>query len=333
MVTATFKAEFEKALREKKSPNDHMQTLMQCLHKHSLCYHIGKTEARFFLTHKANRGGLLLSPHNVHRNGARIHAVGAGRRQLTNALAAELPGEGCVRDAHLQANEKLIARSGGLLAPINGAERYVTLGAGHTAAFCKTAGVHGQTPQVSLQKPGSTQIDYARLCENAEMAAMLGEGWEWDIIPAAIDAAYPKFAQIAQQALNTQNHVSTECSELETCAVLGASADDPGFVELDNWKVLAVDNVTASCVPCAPYALTLLEFAVRFGGGQGSPMINFMDAVAKQFQCNATLGRGFWEVVTNMVNHKNPLEQFPLMRVALLLTNLTGNKVEDIPPL
>ncbi len=156
-------------------------------------------------------------------------------------------------------------------------------------------------------------------------------GWAANVVPAVFGEAYPKFAQIAQQALNTQNHVSTECSELETCAVLGASADDPGFVELDNWKALAVDNVTASCVPCAPYALALLEFAVKFGGGQGSPMISFMDAVAKQFQCNATLGRGFWACVTNMSNSKHPLEQFPLMRVALLLTNLTGNRVEDIP--
>ena len=36
---------------------------------------------------------------------------------------------------------------------------------------------------------------------------MLREGWEWCIVPAAVDIMFPAFAKIAQQALNISNHI------------------------------------------------------------------------------------------------------------------------------
>ena len=82
----------------------------------------------------------MLSPHNAHRNGAVIHKGGADKKQLVNAVCVELAPSGEARTEELDANRKLIMRSGGLLAQINGEERYLTLGCGHTAAICKHAG-------------------------------------------------------------------------------------------------------------------------------------------------------------------------------------------------
>ena len=74
-------------------------------------------------------------------------------------------------------------------------------------------------------------------------------GWEWEVAPAIIDELFPRFAQIAQKALNTKNHISTEVGELETCMTLAAYADGPGVQELDNCQELALETVVSLCAP------------------------------------------------------------------------------------
>ena len=143
--------------------NEHLQSLVQCLRDHKMIYLLKSVSAKFFLTHKANRGGLLLSPHNVHRNAGRIKACGADTKQLTNALAIELPASGKLREEHIAQNTKFIDRTSGLLAPINGHERQVTLGCGHTTAFCKLASVGGRTSEKSLMATGTNTIDVQML--------------------------------------------------------------------------------------------------------------------------------------------------------------------------
>ena len=109
---------------------------------------------------------------------------------------------------------------------------------------------------------------------------------------------------------------------------LAATADDPGMRELDGWKDLAIDSILDLNLPCAKYAKVLLDFVDNYGGGEGAPLITFMDSVAKKFGCNVTLGQSFWDGLTNVAfSHK--LKFFPLTRVSLALTNLTGDKVED----
>ena len=43
--------------------------------------------------------------------------------------------------------------------------------------------------------------------KNGQYKKMLREGWEWCIVPAAVDIMFPAFAKIAQQALNISNHI------------------------------------------------------------------------------------------------------------------------------
>ena len=123
-ITEAFKDEFNIALADlkKATANAQLQGLLKCLRKHNLLYVVERINAEFTLTHKANRGGLLLSPHNVHRNGSRIYQCGADLKQLTNALCMELAASGRVREEHLTKNALLIGRAAGLLAPINGSD-------------------------------------------------------------------------------------------------------------------------------------------------------------------------------------------------------------------
>ena len=163
VISKEFTEEFPRLLALKhKAPNDHLALLMDCLRRHKLVYRAERVNPNLFLAHKNNRGGLLLSPHSVHRNAAKISAAGANMKNLSNAVAMELASQGALRAEHIKKNEELIKRAGGLLASINGFERYVSRGCGHTVAFCKTAQVHGETSAQELQAHGSTKIDVQR---------------------------------------------------------------------------------------------------------------------------------------------------------------------------
>ena len=174
------------------------------------------------------------------------------------------------------------------------------------------------TSEPTLRLAGTNTIDRQMICANPSFNKMINEGWRWQVVPAVIDELFPAFAKIAQRALNTQNHISTEVGELETCMTLAATIDDPGMRELENWKELAIENTVALCVPCSTYSNALLEFVVTYGGGAGAPLVSFMDAVTKQFGCNVSLGQTFWEALA-YTKFQSQLQSFPLIRVSLAL--------------
>jgi hypothetical protein len=327
-ITAEFDKKFKEILRhDAGKANEVLQTALKCLEEHKLSYVLKKVHCRFFLTHKANRGGLLLSPYNAHRNAAKIDAGGGDRKQLTNAICMELAPCGSLRAEHLEANQQLIERAKLLLAEINGEERYITLGCGHTAAWCKHAAVGGRTPEKSLQDEFGN-IDVQKVKRNNEFRLMIEEGWDWLVVPHEIDAAYPKFAQIAQKALNVANHVSSAVSELEAAVTLATTANDPGMQDIPNWKDVVIDSVQALSPPCSSYVSVLLEFVLLYGGGPEAPQVLFMDAFAKQYGCSVALGETFWTTLTNQ-QFQTKTCKFPQLRIALALCNLLGDKVED----
>ena len=205
-----------------------------------LCH---QAAASFFLTHVKNRGGLLLSPHNVHKNAAGIKAAGADMDQLGNAWCTELPDAGPARKLALEKNASLIKRADGLLALINFCERFLSLGCGHTVAFCKHADAGGKTNQKSLQQHDSDLIDLQKLCTNKNFEKMIKEGWEWNVVYSCVDEEFPEFADIAQRALNTRNHINNVVGELEACVTLAQTVQDPGMKDVEDWKQLAVDNL------------------------------------------------------------------------------------------
>ena len=91
------------------------------------------------LCHPANRGGLGLHGRNAHANGARVHAVGANIDELHGAWAVEMSGDARKRAEQIRFNERQVELSDGMLAPVTGRERYISLGCGHMTAFCRAA--------------------------------------------------------------------------------------------------------------------------------------------------------------------------------------------------
>jgi len=329
IMSPAFVAEFGTCLELKSlAPNEHFFLLVKILDEHGMTYVLPQLHSKYFLVHKGNRGGLLLSPHNCHKNAEGIRASGADLALLNNAYCMELPDNGVLRAEHLAKNQALIDRAGGLVPAINGLERFISLGCGHTSQFCKLAAAGGETPRAKLQIQGSKKISLEYLCNDKNFETMIKVGWDWRVVKGCVDERFPKFATIAQRALNTRNHVSSVIGELEVCMTLSETANDPGFKSVGEWKELAVENIVSLCAPCAHYASTLLDYVVEFGGGDASPIIQFVDNVAKQFQANVALGEGFWKALAT-TQFADKQSKYPLVRAAMMLANLTSDRIED----
>ena len=327
-MTPAFTKEFGDELKKHGiPPNQHFASLVDILQKHKMCYKAQLNPA-LFLTHVKNRGGLLLSPHNAHKNAASIKAAGADLSALTNAWCFELAHDGETRRVTFEKNERLIKRAGGLLAEISGDERYSSVGCGHTVGWCKHAQKGGKSSEKSLQQHDSKNIDIQKVCSDAQMKTMIYEGWEWNVVFFEVDIMFPLFASIAQKALNTRNHIANVVGELEVCVTLANMLKDTGMTDEPGWEQLAIENIESLCAPCAHYAATLLKYIRKYGGGADADLIHFVDNVAKQFSANVALGQSYWTALTNM-EFADKTMHYPMVRTALMLANLTGGKVED----
>ncbi len=265
---------------------------LEILEKGKAIFHVSDAKPALFFTHPKNRSGLGLSPHTAHRNGAKILAAGADRAQcqLTSYAFEMQPPGSPERVAQVDFNTRLIARSKGLLAPPSGEERYLTVGAGHTVSFCKAVAFGCETPQPEIKAPDG-KLDRQKIFKNEQFRRMVETGWNWVIFPAELDIACPKFAHVAQQALNASNHVASLVGELEAAQMLSecladCDSDDDSVMEA------AVETVRAMGAPCSHYASSISAFVTSFGGGTGAHHIKFIDDVAKEFHVTCTLGEG-----------------------------------------
>ena len=324
-MTDQFKGEFKAVLNAvNMTPNGKMQKLMDMLKAQNISYSANQVHCSKLLVHQANRGGLGLDRFNVHKCGANILRVGANMNKLDAAVAIELAPNGAQHNANVKFNSMLVSKSEGMIAPLTGAEKFLTLGCGHTAAFCKQAAIGGNTPEGSLaDEAGNISMD--RLSKDLTLMQMISKGWDWVIVPWQIDVEFPSFAHHIQKALNSSNHVANLVSELETAVSLSVTLQDQGMSQVASdqaeWETIALNSVTAIGMDCAKFAPTILAFVKQFGGGAGAPMVKLLDRASKQFKCSVPLGESFWKAITNLAFKQTC--QFPLVRVALMLGNLT----------
>ena len=114
----------------------------------------------------------------------------------------------------VDANVKVIAQSNGLLAPVKGSERFLSLGTGHMAAFCRAAN-HGCWTSIGNLQGSSKVIDIIDLRRQHAFKVMLEVGWEFLQLPADVAIAWPMALDIIQRALNASNDVASSSTELE----------------------------------------------------------------------------------------------------------------------
>ena len=310
------------------TPNEFMHKGLNILEHNKLLRTERKCLAKYFLCHQENRNRLMLNSLQVHKKAAVIASIGADRKQLATAVCVEIAPHGPTRVSNIEANKLLVSRSAGLLAPVNGEELYLSLGCGHIVAFCKAAPLAGPTPEETIADDNGN-IDVGLLNKQSEFRLMLEEGWEWQVLPWEVDTLFPRFSKITQKALNGSNSAATEIGELDTMTqiadLLHSLADRPQ-AEAD---AMTLKSIRSSCMSCASYAKPLLDFVRLYGGGEGTPLIVFLDGVGKSFNSTMVLGSAFWNALT-YTKYNDETSRFPLIRIGMALVNLSStNKSDD----
>ena len=133
-----------------------------------------------------------------------------------------MPPEGePMLDEQLKADDRLVARAHGMLAPRNGKERFLTLGAGHTTSGIRSSN-HGCVTPIKSLSDGSGKINLSReIAKSLELKAMHDRGWKTTIIRWSAVKQWGKLRDVGQQALNVVSNVGLAPTELEVAKRIG----------------------------------------------------------------------------------------------------------------
>ena len=220
--------------------------------------------------------GLGVNPHDAHEIIAKVKRIGADIEHLRKATAFELSPFPEEQQAQRNFNVKLVERSGGLLAPISGEERLLTVACSHFSQGCRAALAGCKTPEADLKNPDGTINVQSLLVGkgNHDWKKILNEGIEFTILPAAVEQTFgPAIADLAQSALNAEHGTYSKANELQVMSSMALAAESAGGDP--DWTAVA-NNAKAAAPPCADYLDTLVEFVKYYAGGAGAPIIGFL---------------------------------------------------------
>ncbi len=222
----------------------------------------------------------------------------------------------------IAANVKVIKASSGLLAPVNGSERHLSLGTGHAAAFVKAAN-HGCRTPISYIQDMDGNINLLFLKMQKHYKIMLEQGWMFTQLPWQVEAAWPNSPDVLQRALNSTSEVHSAVTELEgavTIAECLESGDD---------EETAIATATSGSPTWASYAQLLAQLAKQYGGGKKVPLLHKLDGFAKKHGENRRLGEEFLQAVVNGFKYADPSIQLPRIVDMLLTTNMVSQRLVD----
>ena len=186
----------------------------------------------------------------------------------------------------------------------------------------------------------------ALTASDPEFAALVKDGWDWEVVPWYVERLWPEFVDLSQGALNAEHTSFSMASELETASTIAAHVDQYS----QDWQT-AVDRAKSSMPPCTPYIDAVADFVRNYGGGAGFPIIKYptsllyimrynprielllminwyLDQFSRRFEGNRTLGETYWRAVVGM-QFQTACTKMPMLRTALLATNLVSPKVVD----
>ena len=304
-------------------PNSAWQDIRAIFDTEDLGYILEDVPPQHVLCHMLNRGGLLLNPFGAHKKADSMMAVGCDPNELNKAVSMEMNPDPVKRAAQIDANQRLIDRSAGLFAQLFGCERLLSLGTGHMAAMFRAIHAGCKTPQPRLSD-GSGRLNKTHLSAKDKRVGDCLKGWRHYVIKWQADVAWPRLALLVQKALNTSQTVADWSSELENtiaCAEYNCMQDSHDDAA---WAKCA-EAVAASKPQCEAYVPVLGRYARFHGGGKGSPRVKWLDAFAKRFAENRTLGEEYWKACTDTEFH--PTKSYSTNREGFLAVNLISPKV------
>ena len=252
--------------------------VLKLLQEARLPYQLDDIGVEQFLVHPDNRGGMGINAHDAHETLATVFKVGADPEHLVKATAFEICPQHEEKSKQIFFNQELIRLSGGLLAPMNGNERYITVACSHFTQALRAAKAKCITHQTSL-KDSEGRLSCEKLLLNdltGHMTKIINKGWRWTIVPWQVAAAMPELPSLAQAALNADHATYSMASELEVACAMGKGVQIHG-----DWT-LAERHAKAAMPPCHEYIGVIAKFANLYGGGDGVPMIRCtrLDSIA-----------------------------------------------------
>ena len=246
-----------------------------------------------------NRSKLMLNAIGAHERGARMKRVGVRIAELEkHTCAFEIPPCGNPRrDLELQKNMELANNSGGLLKPVTGQERLLSVGSSHATALFRAA-FHGcKTTEPSLRGCDGT-IDFDAWAKSQPAVAQIKQyGYSWRVVRWEVGALWPRMADIASRAHNGDQAVATGRGELEVCANIAAIADDAhkAGAKIEWQKIVA--QATSVPAPCNAYADVLGTYARLYADGAGAPMLFQLEEQIKKHAPQRVLGEEMWRAI------------------------------------
>ena len=276
------------------------------------------------LCHPTNRGGLGISARNMHETTAKILQAGADLNELKRAVAFEFCPK--KRQEQLEFNARLISRANGLMGDILGQERYLSVGAGHTAAGCRAFNASTATSCTKLQKYCKDGKLLLALVSDNTYKSMCETGWPWIVIRWEAEVAWPHLPDIAQRALNASNNVPTTPAEPEIMASIARFFEAAPTQDEAAFKA-SVDAAVPQAGFIAPYIEVLGQFVQKYAGGEGAPLIYFLDEYAQQYGVKLRLGKDFMLSLTALTFRDN--KHFVYCRIACMAINMSMGTDSD----
>ena len=171
-----------------------------------------KTELKVsdILVHPSNSGGQMLGVEDVWQKGMRLLQVGLKKELLVGSVCFEAAHEPTKKEQQMFLNQSLVEQSGGLLAPMTGKERFMSVGASHTCAFFRAA-------QANCNRPESCKGEIA-IKAGEPLADILENGWSWLVISGMVEQMWPDLPRFYQMALNAHVASLKQMSEVEAAA-------------------------------------------------------------------------------------------------------------------
>ena len=288
---------------EKLELNVKVSKIMDLLQKHSLMQQM-HLHCDQVLVHPQNRAGTTLVFGEVHRKGNMMLKAGVDLSKLDSCICFETAADAGQRSQQLQANMDLVAQSQGKLAPVTGAERYLSVSGSHTVSFCKSV-LHccGTEDPDLLKSCPNGHLSLDALLSNSSLAVeshpftqMVKRGWAWKVIKQEVEVQFSDLPALIQQAQNSGHALASQITEMEAA------------MQIAFWYKQCKD----------------LNQAVSMTLASQPMCAHYLDSIASKLM----LGQEFMEHISN-IDWKDKQTTFPWVRAGCIAANLTSPKAVD----
>jgi len=225
-------------------------------------------DPRWVGVHPSNRGGVGLICIDVHTLLKRVAAFGWVMTEVLNACAFECDGDKEIQ----QFNTDLVAKSGGLLAPITDALKVATVECSHTTGGLRAvkAGVRAVDNPELADDQG--RLSLARLRERcSEHARCVDEGIQYLVVKKSVAKAIPDLPRLFSQAGNLLHETLRQESEWSVLTSMHALAKQG----LD-WDKIA-DEIASLKPSYASCVKDLCTFVDKWSGGKEGSLLSAVE--------------------------------------------------------